>query len=68
MWGPTSKSGTEPAPPALKGEVLTPGLPGKSQRLSFLNQIFDFIFSFFFSSQPIEHRSNVPKIINLSFN
>ena len=28
--------GIEPAPPALEGEVLTTGLPGKSQQISVL--------------------------------
>ena len=32
-------SGTEPAAPALQGEILTTGLPGKSQKLYFLQVV-----------------------------
>jgi len=35
-WDLGSQQGTEPAPPALDGEVLTPGPPGKApSRCSF---------------------------------
>ena len=31
MWDLSSPTGIEPASPALEGEALTTGLPGKSQ-------------------------------------
>ena len=34
------RRGTEPPPPALEGEVLTTGPPGKSQTLSLFTSIY----------------------------
>ena len=31
--------GIKPVPPALEGEVLTTGLPGKSLHLNFFNEV-----------------------------
>ena len=36
MWDPSSQPGIEPTSPALEGEVLTTGPPGKSHDLSVL--------------------------------
>ena len=35
IWDLSSRPGIEPTPPALEGEVLTTGLPGKSLSLQF---------------------------------
>ena len=35
MWDLSPPPGIKPAPPALEGEVLTTGLPGKSQHSGF---------------------------------
>ena len=38
-----SRSETEPAPPASKGEILTSGLPGKSPKATFPQILFQII-------------------------
>ena len=37
MWDLSSQTGIEPAPPALEGEVLTTGLPGKSLEFLYIS-------------------------------
>ena len=60
MWVLTSQPGIEPLPPALEGEVLTTGLPGKS--LSFFGFVFVSLFVFKWDSKLVAHMEQVSKV------
>lgn len=65
MWVLSSQPGIEPPAPALEGEVLTTGLPGKS--LSFL--FVCFLYFLKWDSKLVAHMEQVSKVkteINLN--